>query len=322
MRLHRFTNYLLRHTWLAFALTFAISFAPLLGTLGLPFTVLGMLGTLGILFALLITLCKSITEGALLTLTATIPALIIFYLISGNNKIELPFFAMWAGVGIAITSNVLSWAFAVMLKRKATWSTIIQTAALIGVLIISVIHLIYPDIASWWGDQFTQMHAFAAKTGVVKASILTDEQAEWINYIQPSITGILVSFILLDTLTKAAIARWWQALVYQRGMLARELHNIRLSQLAGGLFIASLILSHFGNGVILDILPVLYLLFGVAGLSLIHYFFKQLRSPTVWFWLAIMYVTIYFTLTLSIKILAFLALFDVWFDLRKRFVKA
>ena len=108
--------------------------------------------------------------------------------------------------------------------------------------------------------------------------------------------------------------RWWQAVIWNPGSLHRELHNLRLSRLAGILFIVSLLFFYLGNTVILDIMPVLYVLFSVAGLSLIHYFLGLFHSPMTWFWLLIIYTILVLTIPMSFVVLALIALIDIWFD--------
>jgi len=41
-------------------------------------------------------------------------------------------------------------------------SVIIQIAALLGVLLVSVIHLVYPGIADWWGNQLQSYYVQAS----------------------------------------------------------------------------------------------------------------------------------------------------------------
>ena len=138
MRLQRFTDYLLRHRYKAVAFTFVCTFIPIIGILG-------------ILIAALVTLVKGIAEGAIFTVAATLPYLCSFYFAGGSDA-SAPL-AAYAAVGVAVLSNIMTWVFASMLYKKATWSTICQVAALFGVLVISVIHLVYPDVAGWWGQQ-------------------------------------------------------------------------------------------------------------------------------------------------------------------------
>src|SRR5579863_6741690 len=101
MRLQRFTNYLLAHQWQALLLVFAITFVP-------------FIGMLGILIAALFTLRKGVLEGALLTLAATLPYIISFFISSDHSTASI---VIWAAIGVAVLSNVLTWAFAVMLYK-------------------------------------------------------------------------------------------------------------------------------------------------------------------------------------------------------------
>lgn len=308
MWLQRFTNYILNHRWQTIVLVFACTFVP-------------VLGIVGILIATLVTLRKGVLDGAMTTIAATVPYLISFGL-TGNQEGAIPL-VVWAAVGVAVLSNVLTWVFAVMLRRHTSWSLILQIAALAGVLVISIVHLAYPSVADWWGVQLQAYYNQAqGVTGLLKTSSPTsDLQLEAINATKQYATGLMVAAVLFNALLQLVAARWWQAIVFSPGGLRRELHGIRLSHLAGALFVVSLVLSYLGNSVVLDIMPVLYMLFGAAGLSLVHYFFGMMRSPTVWFWLTLFYVALIISLPTSVVLIAVLALVDVWFDLRKRFRK-
>jgi hypothetical protein len=309
MWLHTFTSYILRHRWQTLALTFAITFIPIFGIIG-------------ILIATLMTLVKGVVEGALFTLAATLPYVISFLITGDKGSVSL---VLWAAMGVAVLSNVLTWVFAVMLKRQATWSVILQTAALLGVLIISVIHLAYPEIADWWGEQLHAYYNQASKiTNAIKGSATSgNDQTEAINITKQYATGLMVAAVLFNAIIQLIFARFWQSLIFMPGMLRKELHHIRLSQLAGVLFMASLVLSYLGNNVVLDIMPVIYLLFMAAGLSVLHYLFSLMDNPkSAWVWLSIAYVALVISLPIGAMIVAMLALFDIWVDTRKRFKKA
>lgn len=315
MWLKRFTNYLLQHRWQAIMLTFVISFIP-------------VIGLFGILIAAFITLCKGVVEGAIATLAATLPCVVIYAVT--NNVDDALFLVNMILVGMAVLSNVLTWVFAVALRRQVSWAMLIQVAALLGVLAVSIVHLVYPNVAGWWGAELktfavwwaNQLQAYNQAAGIAKSTTagLGDMQVEWINYIRQFATGFIVAFVIFVAVTQLIAARWWQAIVFNPGSLRRELHNIRLSQLAGGLFIASIVLYYFGNSVILDIMPILYMLFGAAGLSLVHYLFGLMHSPTVWFWLAVFYISLVLVIPTPINliVISFVGLLDIWVDVRKR----
>lgn len=334
MWLGRFTNYILQHRWQAIALTFISTLIStylgklmpnlpvLIGLFGVLLAV--FLGVFGILIAALVTLVRGIVEGAIFALAATLPYFISVF-IPANYGVATPAIMLWVGLGVAVLSNVLTWVFAVMLRRQTSFSVIIQIAALLGVLVISLIHLIYPGIVDWWGSQLQGLQAFYTKAAAVKGPLKTaapsDVQMEAINLAKQFATDVIIAAILCNALLQLIIARWWQSIVFKPGMLRRELHNIRLSQLAGILFFVSLVLSYLGNVVILDIMPILYMLFGIAGLSLVHYLFGLMRSPTVWFWLAVFYFTLIFAWPFSVVLVAMLGWLDIWLDVRKRFRK-
>jgi len=312
MKFQRFTKYMLEHRLEAVLLTFGFTFIP-------------VLGVLGILFAALVTLRKGPAEGAIVTVAATMPYVFSFMLASHDPN-ALPI-VLWTAVMVAVVSNILTWVFASMLAWQLSWSRILQIAALIGVLVISVIHLQFANIADWWSAQLTSYYTQASKA---MSEVLnetanggpSDAQLESIKMTKYYISGMIGSAILLNAVLQLVVARWWQSILYAPGVLRRELHHIRLSKMAGILFMVGIILSYIGNNsVVLDIMPIAYLLFAGAGLSLIHFFFGKMVSPTRWFWISLLYVAIIFAMPLSVVIVAMMALFDVWFDLRKRFGK-
>jgi len=309
MKLKRLTAYLFQHPLQTWVLVFAGTFIPIFGVLG-------------ILVAALITLRKNVVEGALLTIATIIPYFISFY-VSGDKAAVSDM--TWVALSIAILSNVLTWVFAVMLRRRTSWSLMLQIAALLGVLVVSVIHLIYPEIADWWAQELIK---FSAATGLKEqAAAASDAQVEIINVTKQYVTGILVAATLFNALLQLAVARWWDAAVFtDAGNLSKELHAISLSPLAGMLFIMALGFSYLGNSVVLDIMPILYLLFSIAGLSLIHYLFGLLDRGSSWIWLGALYLALIISVLVMrsptlIVLIAVLALVDVWFDMRKRVKK-
>lgn len=310
MWLRRYTHYLLNHPLGALLLTFVCTFVP-------------VIGVFGILFAALYTLRRGAFRGFPFMLAATLPYLASLY-ISGHHEASIPLM-VWAAVAVAIVSNVLTYSFAVMLERGAGWSSILQVAALLGVLLISVIHLIYPNVSEWWLTSLSTYYkeAASAVSGVVSGTASPmDSQLETLNVTKFYATGMMVAAVLLNAVMQLMVARWWEGLLFKPGILRRELHAIRLSRLAGGLFLLSLLLSYWGNTVVMDIMPVLYILFAAAGLSVIHCMFTFVEAPAArLFWLSLVYIILILTLPSSVVVLAMLALFDIGFDIRSRFRK-
>jgi hypothetical protein len=308
MKLKRFTQYLLEHRLRAMLLVFGFSFIP-------------VVGMLGILYAGLVTLRKGAMEGAVMTAAVIAPYVLVFMLSVRDPNAQL--FVMCATTGVVILTNVATWVFAVMLYRQMTWSGIIQVAALAGVLVISVIHLAYPDITDWWTAQLSSaLTALSSSANTAGNDIFSSLITRFSKLLFAlSAWYMLIASILLNAVMQLILARWWQSAVFSPGMLRRELHNIRLSSMAGVLFMLSVIFVILGNNVVIYMMPILCMLFAGAGLSVIHYFFGLMNSSQSWFWICFMYVSLYLFGPISMVLLAIIALLDIWLDLRRKLRK-
>lgn len=333
MWLQRLTNYILNNKWKAALLTFLITYIPIVGLIS-------------IVIAGFVTLCLGVLEGAIFTIAATLPYALIF---ASSTQNAIPVI-VWATVFLSVIGNILTWVFAIMLRRHCKWSFIVQVAALLGVLAISVVHLIFPQVSDWWAAQmqlfYNQSAAMAGwgTPGVPgQALALGDAQIEAINVAKKFATGIVTAFILFTAVVQVMVARWWQVAIVNHSRLGKEFQLIHLSRLAGTLFIISIIFYYLENSVVLDILPVLCLLFSAAGLSLVHYLGGLMGPQKSRYWLSAVYVPLMFSLIIlamlplfsalnmnlpivlavlilsaSVFIFASLGLFDVWFNVRKK----
>jgi hypothetical protein len=318
MNLKRFTEYLLANRLRAVLIFVVISLIPVKSVVLGIFYVFCV--TLAILYAAFLTLRKGALEGGVALAIVMSLTILKLVLVAPDNEMVLSPLMFWTTVGfwsLWVISNMLTWLFAVLLNRQMKWSAILQVAALGGVVAISVLHLVYPDIASWWGVQLTSATKQALSSmpdGMNNAK----QTMEAINLAKYHMSGMIVTMLLLNAMIHLIMARWWEAAVYSPGMLRRELHFIRLSNLAGILFLLTQLLAANGNSVVLDFLPIVYLLFVCAGLSVFHYFLGLMVSPSRWFWLGLLYVVIFYTMPHSLMLVSMVGLGDIWFDLRKK----
>ncbi len=312
MWLKRFSYYVLNHPWPVVAILFIATLVP-------------GLGMLTMLVATFVTLCQGAKRGALLTLAATLPCLLGMMVSVGMNAHGMADLSLtdWATAGIAIISNVLTYGFAVLLRRGRPISSLLEIAALFGVLVVSVLHLIYPDLADWWTRILQQYYGEAkAMMGTLSgttADRLNDLQQASIQDTKYYATGLFTAAILFNAMLQLFVARWWQAITLKPA-LKQEWHQIHLAPLAGILFVAAGALVYWDNVVITDIMPILYLLFGVAGLSLVHFLLSGLHRGA-WFWLILVYIGLFVLLPDSLLILGLLAIADCWFDIRKHLIR-
>jgi uncharacterized protein YybS (DUF2232 family) len=137
-----------------------------------------------------------------------------------------------------------------------------------------------------------------------------------INAIKPYITGMIAIFIAFNALLQVWLARWWQSIVYNPGGLRRELYEIRMSHLLGVVFLVALVWQMWDKTHwLVDSMPILYVLFAIAGLSLLHKMFAMRRGG--WFWLSLIYVAM-LLFPQTIILCAMLGLLDTWVDFRKK----
>lgn len=304
MLLQRLTDFVLLNRRNAIGVAFASAFIPLLGTLGMVVTAF-------------VTLRKGVYEGTLVLAAATLPIVIMGIASPGAS---LPDFALSAFdiTLIMLLGNLLTWVFAVLLRQYSSWSVTLECAALVSAISIAIVHLIYPDVQAWWATRLA--HFFSQATQGL--GLEPDESARTVDKLvaltKVYATGVVVVCIVFNALTQLFLARWWQAAIFNPGGLRRELYTVRLSQIAGAVFIIGLILSYWGNALVADVMPVIYLVFALAGFCLLH--MLMLRFKLGWLWLSLIYLGVIIA-PIGLVVIALIALVDTWVDLRRLFAK-
>lgn len=303
MILRRVTDFVLRSRYQAILAAFVLAFIPLIGSFS-------------ILIAAFVTLRKSVFEGALVLIAASIPNAIEFfnYSPSSGGETEIELIALWVAIG----SNVLTWLLAVVLRRYANWSFVLEIAALIGMAVVIAVHVIHPDVAGWWQTQLTSyLSKTEAELGSAVDADVVANQAEVVSAMKFYATGVIVASVMLNALLQLLVARWWQAVMFNPTGLREELYQIRLGYVAAFVFVMALALFHWGSDGVSDIMPVLFLTFCLAGLSLFHYLAVPARFG--WIWLLVIYGSIFGLFPVGLMCVSFVALLDTVLNIRERF---
>ncbi len=302
--LRKFTDFILQSRSRAFGVAFVCAYIPLLGSIS-------------ILIAGLVTLRKGMLEGALILFAATAPFLLSYYMVSPPaEQAEMALIALVA----VVVSNVLVWVYAILLRRYDNWSLILELSVLVSVVIIGAVHIFNPDIQNWWGTQLTAFFAkaTAGMTGMPNSDVVM--QVQVVNVIKPFATGLAALSILLNGLLQLLLARWWEVIMFATpGTLRKELYNIRFGYVVGALFVAIVLWSFSGDAMALDIRPVFYGLFFIAGLSVVHYLLAPAKYG--WFGLVLVYIALILLFPKSIMAVAVFALLDVLLNLRRRLTR-
>lgn len=301
MLLRRITDFVLQSRLNAIGSALVLTFVPLGGTIS-------------VLIAGLVTLVKGAYEGSLVLMAATLPYL-AYVVFPSKDQSEF----MFVILSIMVMSNIATFGFALMLRHYRNWSLVLESATLIGVMVIGCVHSFYPGLQEWWGVQLT--HYFDSTMPLmemVKTNALPNaEQNQLVAVVKSYATGFVTLAVLMNMLLQLLAARWWQSAVFSPGLLRKELYQIRMGYIAGAVFMLFLGLTYYGNNTVIDIMPVLYLAFCAAGLSLLHVAVQKTKAA--WVWLAVVYTVLLWGFPYSVVFIAMIGLLDTWVDFRERF---
>ncbi len=297
----RLSHFLLKDRLHSAAAAFLLAYIP-------------FLGSLSILIAAVITLLKGAKEGAWVLLATILPFVIGFGV---SIALGHPVGMALLNMGVVVVGNGLVFLFVLLLRRYGHWSFLLDIALLLGIAVVVGLHDIYPHIDSWWESHLTQfINNNAQAIGGLPASKENVAPLQVIAVAKSFATGFVVVGLLLNTLLQVGLARWWQFLVTGKGRLRSELLHIRLSTTTGIVFLIVAMASYWHNETIMDLTPVVLGIFGLAGLSLVHYVLSGMRHA--WVALILLYALVVLLCPLSIGIIAVIGLLDVFVHFRKR----
>jgi hypothetical protein len=295
MLIRRFTDFVLRGRFQSMGAAFVLGFIP-------------VIGLVSSLIATLVTLRKGAQEGALVFVAATLPILLVYAGMSSNH---LPAESISPiDVVIMISSiNAIAWISALILRQFSSWSFVLDVVGLLSVIVIVALHLAYPGITEWWQSWLTNyFHAVGLNDNA-------HAMANMVMGIKDYATGLVTIMLSFYAVLTLLVARWWQDAIFNPGGLRQELMSVRLSYLLGTVFLICMVLSFWNMPIVMDVVPVLYMIFGLAGLSLLHYTVKAINAK--WWLLAVIYGVLSL-IPQSIIIVAMAGLLDTGFDFRKR----
>jgi hypothetical protein len=299
--LRRATDFILQSRLQAMGVAFVCAYIP-------------YIGSLSVVIAAFVTLRKNAKEGALVFLAATLPSLLTYFATRIDpNDLSLAMIAL----SVTIASNVIIWLCAILLKRYENWGLLLDFTILLGIVFIVLIHMMYPDIQNFWSARLTE---YFSKISINSSDSLTPEnQAQIIAVLSRYAGGLMAASILLNAVLQVVIARWWQGVMYNPGGLREELYNIRLSHVVGVLYVICFAFSYMNYAIAVDIMPILYIMFSLAGLSLMHYILGPRKNS--WLWLLMAYVLIIMSIQKSVMLISIVAFLDIWLNFRSRFTR-
>ncbi len=257
--------------------------------------VIPFLNWLSIAAVSLVVLRKGMAEGAQVMLWASLPLLMVFYLVQDIT----PLVFLFGTVTLAyILRTTVSWEFTLL--------------AVVPIAVVGI--LLFQFTAGEVVEQFVEMYLEFLKdlqkqaangSAVVIPSAAAARQA---------LFGYMAMGFAISMLAFLTLARWWQSVLYNPGGFQKEFHGLRLSTaVSTGLVVAMLVcvgIDGMQRWMYVLMVPLM-----MVGLGFVHWFIAQRQLSVGWL------VSFYFIAILLqlFPALAFIALMDSWFDLRNRF---
>ncbi|MEJ2645533.1 MAG: DUF2232 domain-containing protein [Gammaproteobacteria bacterium] len=245
-------------------------------------------------------------QAALVMTGAAAGTAILARLVTGH-AVPVVLAALFLWVPVALVAWVLR--YTVSLARA------VQTAALVGLLVVVGVYAIHGDPAGWWHHLLKPVLEPALKqsgSGASPEQVLTE--------VARLMTGVAAAALVLGLMVCLLLARWWQALLYNPGGFRREFHALRMDPASGWITLAVVFAAAAGQGSVLgtvavQIAMVLLIMYALTGLALAHAAVATYRAHVAW--LVGLYVAL-IVLRPTVVLLALVGLLDAWFDFRRR----
>ncbi len=270
---------------------------------GLLFTIVPLFGWVSNVIISLVTLRKGAKEGAIVLLWVILPAVVVASL--GNRLIIL--------YGI-IGGSLFTYVLALVLRQTQSWKAVLTASLLLGLLAVLLAHAWIPNITEVWVNQFDHYAV------LIKNQFNIMINTARLQLFAKFATGFQVAFIILSVLINLIVARGFQSMLYNPGQLRPELKNVRLSPWEVLVFLLIGISSFLGVVMAQDALPVIGLIFVLAGISIFHAMADLKNVTNKWIFLFYVLLAVFFPYV-AIVLIVF-AIIDSFFNLRFRFKRS
>ncbi|MFU8797733.1 MAG: hypothetical protein ACNA7Y_03435 [Gammaproteobacteria bacterium] len=297
----KFAEFILQSRFGAILTVVFLVFLPLFRWAG--WTVLG-----------LVTLRKGALEGSFVLAGVVLSVIVAGFLMSINPlppgmSRDLMVFGM-AGI---LATGLWVWILANVLRNTASWSRVFQVVMWVGLSVVALVQLIYPEVAVTWWLPIVKENLVRMQKSLPEMTISDGLSTK----IATLMTGGYATLTLLAALFGLWVARWLQALLYNPGGLGQELMTIRLGVLEAAIAVMITLWIMMGDeALVIGFVPVIGLVFIVAGFSLVHRLLGMMKKP--WIGAAAFYIILFVLFRYMIFFLISLALIDAVVNVRKR----
>jgi hypothetical protein len=240
----------------------------------------------------LVTLTKGLSEGALLSLYAATPLMIMIYASDANTVVTM--LSIFTVVCVLLVSSIM--------RLRSSWSE-----ALFFITVFSVISTVFTSI-------FFNSSLIALEN-IISDFFENNQHNNDFTLDRNFLLGIASYIIALTSIASLILGRWWQAMLFNPGGFKLEFHQLRFSSsfsviILMGMFACEFFLDGHTSWFSLLSLPLM-----LGGIALLHFSVNLFQLGS--FWLVGFYLALLLLSPTSI-ILVGIGFFDSIFNIRPK----
>lgn len=206
-----------------------------------------------------------------------------------------------------------AWLAASVLRQTVSLALSLQGLAVISLLAIIFIYALFPNFGEYWREPLDMLVQQLAEQSDEFSLAELKQTEDWVIGFLP---GLFVSSIMFGTMLSLFIGRWWQAVFYNPGGFAKEFQSLDLGKASAlGAIAIMLVAMALGNIFSVALVAVVFVLYGMQALSLLHAVINIRKVNATW--LLAIYLIMFFVPHLML-LLVFAGLVDPWLNIRQR----
>ena len=238
----------------------------------------------------------------------------------GTALLGLLSLGLFGQIQLGLIYGLVQWlpvlAFALLLRRTASWALVMQVLGLVGVAGVLVAHVLYPHIAQFWQSVLQ----VSLQDTLQRVGMNAKQASDAILHMAQYFTGIFAISLALSISLSLMLGRTWQAMLYNPGGFREEFTHWRMSSvLAGAMLAVAALALLLRNALLVELMIVGLVPFLMQALGLVHGLVKQ--SGLNVGWLVGLYALLLFATLQMAALLSAVGIADCFVDIRSRLAK-
>lgn len=255
----------------------------------------------------LVTLVNGPQRGLITTGLALLGTAVFSYLIFSAPQIAVIF---------VLLAWLPAWLVAMLLRQTVSLAFSLQVLGAMTLLAVVMIYALYPNFGELWREPLDIMVTQLVQQSEEFSLQELKQTEEWLIEFLP---GLFASSLMFGTMLSLFIGRWWQAVFYNPGGFAEEFQSLNLGKTSAVIALALMLMAAVIDNVFTFALAtVVFVLYLIQGLSLLHAVVKKRQVSASW--LFVFYMVMFFIPHL-VLLMVFAGITDPWLDIRQRTAK-